>query len=77
MTLLDFLPEEEIHNFKKTDSSLPEKAGEVSHHSNINLKKNGDRIQVETFGYSLRYQERNCRLIICLDITKKKRRSKN
>ncbi|HSI71235.1 MAG TPA: PAS domain S-box protein, partial [Gillisia sp.] len=71
MTILDFLPEEEILNFKKTISNLPVNGGEVSHNGSINLKKNGESIQVETFGYSLQYKEKKCRLIICLDITEK------
>ena len=71
LSILDFLPEEDTPDFKKFISKLPDKGGEVSHNNSINLKKNGERINVETFGYGLQYKERNCRLVICLDISEK------
>ncbi len=70
LTILDFLSKEDIPNIMNTISNLPKK-GEVSHISGITLKKDGERIKVETFGYSLKYKKRKCRLIICLDITEK------
>jgi len=70
LTILDFMPKVEIPNIKKSISNLPKK-GEVTNNRGINLKKNGESIQVEYFGYSLKYKERNCRLVICLDITEK------
>lgn len=69
-SLLDFIPENEKTNFKKNIfTSVNE--GEVTHHRNITLEKNGKRIIVETFGYGLQYHLKNCRLIILLDVTEK------
>ncbi len=72
LTILDFIPKEEIFDFKKTISTLPVNGGEVRHNSIINLKKSGEHIHVETFGYGLQYKERNCRLVIFFDITERK-----
>ena len=71
VTILDFIPEEEIPALKKTISTLPVSGGEVTKNSLIIRRKDGERIKVETFGYGLQYKERNCRLIIILDITEK------
>lgn len=35
------------------------------------LKKNGEKVRMETFGYHIRYNNRNCTLVSCLDITEK------
>ncbi|HSP40492.1 MAG TPA: PAS domain S-box protein [Gillisia sp.] len=71
VNLLDFVPQEEIPDIKKAISNLPVSGGEVMQNNLTIFRKNGERIKVETFGYGLQYQERNCRLIICLDITEK------
>ncbi|WP_286761795.1 PAS domain S-box protein [Salegentibacter sp. UBA1130] len=70
-SLLDFIPTEEITDIKKNIFTLPFKEGEVAHHRNITLEKNGRRIIVETFGYGMQYQHKNCRLVILLDVTEK------
>ncbi|PKD19987.1 hypothetical protein APR41_15015 [Salegentibacter salinarum] len=71
VSLLDFIPEGEITNFKKKIFTFSSNEGEVAHHRNITLEKNGRRVIVETFGYGLQYQHKDCRLIILLDVTEK------
>ena len=71
VTILDFVSDEEIPELKKLITKLSLSGGEVSHNSSLNLIIKGESLQVETFGYGLRYKERNCRLIIFLDITEK------
>ena len=71
MTIPGILPVEVKEWFKNNISRLASDEGNLSCSRIINLKKNGERIKVEIFGYNLQYKERNCRLIICLDITEK------
>ncbi len=71
MTLLNFVPGEDIPGLQKFISALPVNGGDVGQNNLIALKKNGDRVKVETFGYGLQYKEKNSRLIIFMDVTEK------
>lgn len=71
VTLLDFIPDDVKPDFKSAIFSMPDSGGEVINNSHIILKRNGERIKVETFGYGMSYKGKNARLIIFLDITDK------
>ncbi len=70
LRILDFLPQEEIQRFKTLRNELDEE-NKVKKSTVIHLKKNNSRIIVETYGYKLNYKGRECRLVICLDVTEK------
>lgn len=71
LTVLDFVPEEERAMLRKKIPQMIRTEGNLSHNHLISLKKNGERIRVEIYGYNLQYQKRKCRLIICIDVTEK------
>jgi PAS domain S-box-containing protein len=71
LTVLDFLPEEEIGRLKNFLENHKQNAGEVVQHQMLHLKKDASPVPVETFGYSLKYENRNCRLVTCLDVSQR------
>lgn len=68
MTILDFRPIEEA---EATVESVTEK--EKYHQLGIynHLKKNQSSIKVEVSGYEITYQDKDCMLIVCNDVTEK------
>ncbi len=71
LTVLDFLLEEDKEWLKKNIFRVITDGGQLSHNKIINLKKNGEKIKVEVYGYNLQFKKRRCRLIVCIDITDK------
>lgn len=71
LRIIDFLPQEEIDRYHSLNQALNIETGVVSQSTAIHIKKDKSRINVETYGYNLNYKERNCRLVICLDVTEK------
>ncbi len=71
LTVLDFLPVGDRKWLQENISKVAADGDDVRQNNLVNLKKDGERIQVEVYGYNLRYKDRNCRLIVCLDITEK------
>jgi PAS domain S-box-containing protein len=70
-SVISLRPEEEIEKFKNlsrihSDSNF--NAGIWTH-----LKKNGEKIKVEILAYSMKYDNKECRLILSNDITEKLR----
>ena len=71
LTVLDFLLEEDKEWLKKNIFRVITDGGQLSHNKIMHLKKNGEKIKVEVYGYNLHFKKRRCRLIVCIDITDK------
>jgi len=76
LRIFNFLPQEEIQRFKNLRDELNDEEGVVRHSTVSHLKKDNSLITVETYGYKLKYRGRDCRLVICLDVTEKNKHLK-
>lgn len=71
MTIKQLRPESEIPKVIAAHKDISDKVGNIRFGVFTHRKKNGELISVEVHGYRLRYADRPCVLVTCIDVTER------
>ncbi|HXR83978.1 MAG TPA: PAS domain-containing protein [Hanamia sp.] len=71
MTVTDIRPNEEIKELLKEREKIDERKGVVRFGVFTHLKKDGTRIKVDVSGNRFSFKNRDCMMVVCIDITAK------
>lgn len=69
LTIKDLSPKEEIPNVLASHDGLDSIEGNIYFGTFTHQKKNGENIRVEINGHEINFQEKNCILVVCQDVT--------
>ncbi|WP_189604150.1 PAS domain S-box protein [Salinimicrobium marinum] len=69
LNLVDLRPKEEIPGLLRDLERIKRDRGNLGYGKFVHKKKDDSRITVEIHGYGIRFQNKECRLITCVDVT--------
>ncbi|SHJ07037.1 PAS domain S-box-containing protein [Arenibacter nanhaiticus] len=74
MTAINLRPKEEVSNFIAAIQKNKEQENAIKFGVFTHQKKNGDLLRIDVTGHYLRYNNLNCLMIVCNDITEEEQR---
>jgi len=74
MTIKELRPLEEVGKLLAALQSKPQKEGSINYGIFTHQKKNGDILKIDVTGHYFRYNNLNCLMVTCKDVTEKEQR---
>ncbi len=73
MTVLDFLPGEHHQKFINFLYEIKQQDKKIDFGIHTHLKRSGEQARMEVSGHFIQYQEKDCLMVICHDVTERER----